>query len=271
MSVCKAVMPKIDKALVQQSFDLASTSYHQFTSLQRMIGDRLIEQQKERTAEPLTVLDVGSGTGYLTRKLSQMKGVERLYALDISTAMLNQTELNTKGLNVTGRICADAEQLPLQSESVGAIYSNLAYQWCSELQQAFKETNRVLQQHGVLAFSTFGEKTLFELKNAWRTIDQAVHVNTFIDQQTIERYVEKAGFNEIVVHSEDIVVHYQTPMQLMLELKGMGAHNINPGRNTGLTGVRSFKRMMQAYESKRTEKGIPATFQAVYGYAKKQC
>ena len=269
MSVCKAVMPKIDKALVQQSFDLASTSYHQFTGLQRLIGDRLIEQRKESVSEALTVLDVGSGTGYLTRKLSQTKGVEHLYALDISTAMLSQTKLNTKGLNLTARICADAEQLPLQSASVDAVYSNLAYQWCSELQQAFDESNRVLRQQGVFAFSTFGEKTLFELKNAWRSVDQAVHVNTFIDQQTIERYVEKAGFSEIVVCSEDIVMHYQTPLQLMLELKGMGAHNINPGRNVGLTGVRGFKGMMQTYESTRTEKGIPATFQAVYGYAKK--
>jgi len=256
-------MPKIDKALVQQSFDLASTSYHQFTGLQRLIGDRLIDQQKESVVEALTVLDVGSGTGYLTRKLSQLKGLKHLYALDISTAMLNQTELNTRGLNLTARICADAEQLPLQSASVDAIYSNLAYQWCSELQQAFEESNRVLRQHGLFAFSTFGEKTLIELKNAWRSVEQALHVNTFIDQQTIERYVERAGFSEIVVRSEEIVVHYQTPMQLMLELKGMGAHNINPGRNVGLNGDGGLKSMMQTYELMRKEKEIPANFQAV--------
>jgi malonyl-CoA O-methyltransferase len=66
------------------------------------------------------------------------------------------------------------------------------------------------------------------------------------------------------VVSEDIVMYYESPKELMLSLKGMGAHNINQGRNRGLTGVTAYKTMLNDYERLRSKKGIPATFQAVY-------
>jgi len=64
-------------------------------------------------------------------------------------------------------------------------------------------------------------------------------------------------------------MHYDTPKQLMLDLKGMGAHNVNKGRRKGLTGIHAFKSMLLAYERLRVTEGIPATYEAVYVYAQK--
>ncbi|ORU93507.1 MAG: malonyl-[acyl-carrier protein] O-methyltransferase BioC [Cycloclasticus sp. symbiont of Bathymodiolus heckerae] len=256
-----------DKQVVQQSFDLASDRYNQFTSLQRTIGDRLLERID--VCSQGNVLDIGSGTGYLTKKLTELNHADDVYALDISTGMLQQTKLNTRQSSLNGFICADAENLPLAKESIRAVYSNLAYQWCSNLGKAIGDVHDILQTDGVFAFSTFGPKTLQELKSVWATVDGAVHVNYFEDMSDIQGYLERSGFKQITVRSEDIVVHYDTPKQLMLGLKGMGAHNINQGRNKGLTGVGAFKAMLKKYEGLRVESGIPATYEAVYVYAKK--
>ena len=96
-----------------------------------------------------------------------------------------------------------------------------------------------------------------------------MHVNSFVDISLIEQYLQAAGFVDVSVISEDIVMYYESPKQLMLDLKGMGAQNINQGRNQGLMGVKAFKSMIKTYESLRADKGIPATFQAIYCYAKK--
>lgn len=269
MSANSAEKQAFDKAMVRQSFGLAAESYNQFTSLQRTIGDRLFACIAGTDQRLMSALDIGSGTGYLTKKINQLDRVNQLYALDICSQMLKQTQLNMRGLKPLRLMCADAERLPLDSSIVGMVCSNLAYQWCSDLQRAFDESYRVLQPRGSFFFSTFGEKTLYELKDCWKSVDQAVHVNSFVDTETISGHLQAAGFNNISVQSEDIVRYYQTPKELMLELKGMGAHNINKGRKPGLTGVRGFKSMLDVYESRRTDKGIPATFQALYAYANK--
>jgi len=258
-----------DKSQVQQSFALASSSYNQFTALQRTIGDQLLKQQPELSTVSIKALDIGAGTGYLTKKIMSLEAVNEVYALDIATAMLQQTRANVQAVKSLELIAADAENLPLATEVVGAVYSNVAYQWCSQLEQAFAESHRVLQQGGCFSLSTFGTRTLIELKSAWAAADDAVHVNDFLNTETIQQYLTAVGFNEISVLSEDIVMYYDSPKQLMLDLKGMGAHNMNVGRNHGLTGVSAYKRMLAAYEGLRTEQGIPATFQAVYAYARK--
>jgi malonyl-CoA O-methyltransferase len=54
----------------------------------------------------------------------------------------------------------------------------------------------------------------------------------------------------------------------MRDLKVLGAHNINPGRNPGLTGRRALKTMMEAYERFRQQDGLlPATYEVIYGHA----
>lgn len=255
-------MSGFNKGAVQQSFDGASTHYDQFTSMQRLMGNRLMAFQSE---EPLgDVLDVGSGTGYLTRKLRQLSRVESLYALDIAMGMLKQTRQQMASKQLNGAVCADAECLAIKSNCLNVVYSNVAYQWCSNLPLAFKEVHRVLKQDGRFVFSTFGPRTLHELKAAWAVADNAVHVNEFVDIELIRHALLTAGFSNVRVSSEDVVIDYVSPKELMLGLKGMGAHNMNQGRKQGLTGVTVYKAMLNAYENLRTKQGVPATFQAIY-------
>lgn len=257
----------LDKRVVRESFDLASGGYNEFTSLQRAIGDRLLEQVDLRVQG--CVLDIGSGTGYLTKKLTALVTAYEVYALDISASMLQQTKLNVQQSALNGLICADAENLPLANESAALICSNLAYQWCSNLSKAIADSYSALQSEGMMLFSTFGPQTLHELKGVWATVDDAVHVNSFDSVADIRTHLEKAGFEKINIRSENIVMHYETPKQLMLSLKGMGAHNINQGRKKSLTGATVFRAMLKEYEVLRVVQGIPATYEAVYVYAKK--
>lgn len=259
-----------NKAVVRQSFDDASDSYNQFTSLQREIGSRLLEQRDAlNSPAPKKVLDIGAGTGYLTKKISEINGLRELYGLDIAVGMLNKTKSHLGEFKAAGLICADAESIPLAGSAVNAVYSNLAYQWCSDLQRAIDEAYRVIKPEGTFTFSTFGPQTLRELKASWSSADNGVHVNEFIDDDSIRNYLAEAGFCNIDVSSENIINYYDSPKHLMLDLKGMGAHNMNPGRNHGLTGIKAFKSMLSAYEALRTEKGVPACFQAVYVTAEK--
>ncbi|MCW9088725.1 MAG: malonyl-[acyl-carrier protein] O-methyltransferase BioC, partial [Gammaproteobacteria bacterium] len=61
---------------------------------------------------------------------------------------------------------------------------------------------------------------------------------------------------------------YRDSMTLMRDLKALGAHNVNPGRNQGLTGPRKVQAVLAAYEQFRRADGLlPATYEVLTGHA----
>ncbi|PCI21502.1 MAG: malonyl-[acyl-carrier protein] O-methyltransferase BioC [Piscirickettsiaceae bacterium] len=254
----------IDKQLVRRSFEQAAGHYNQFTSLQRDIGNRLMANYIGAELVVDNMVDIGCGTGYLTNKLIQAYPSSNLYAVDISFAMLQQTKQQVATSQYLNLGCADADKLPFAASSMDVVCSNLAFQWCSNLEKTFAQAAAILKENGQFIFATFGPQTLKELKYAWGFADNSVHINQFSSVEEISAALSVSGFANISIYTEDLVLSYKTPHALMRDLKGMGAHNINTSRNRGLTGVKSFQRMINAYQSLLENDCLPATFQAVY-------
>ena len=278
----------IDKRLVRRSFDRAAANYDSAAFLQQEIGDRLVERLDLVRLQPATILDVGAGTGYVADALQRRYAEARVVVSDIAPAMLQQARRRVLGVasgaglaarigrmsaglfKSTSRfsfVAADAEALPLADASVDLLVSNLALQWCPDLDAAFGEFRRVLRPEGLLMFTTFGPDTLKELRAAWSQLDQRSHVNAFIDMHDIGDALMRAGLSEPVMDVEIMTVTYPGVMPLMKDLKTIGAHNVNAGRPRGMTGRRQLRQLEEAYEPWRCEGVLPATYEVVYGHA----
>jgi malonyl-CoA O-methyltransferase len=64
-------------------------------------------------------------------------------------------------------------------------------------------------------------------------------------------------------------MEYARVRDLLDELKALGAHNMNRNRPTGLTSRRALQGMLQAYETRRTESLLPATYDVIFGVLEK--
>ncbi len=263
---------QLDKRLIRESFDRAAAGYDEVAILQQEVGQRLLERLELIKLEPSRIIDVGAGTGQLSSELARRYKGSEVIAVDLAPKMLNQAR---QRLSMTARwfgkqrfLCADADHLPLADNSVEMIFSNFAIQWCSDLDQTFGEFQRVLKPDGLLLFTTFGPDTLKELRQAWRAVDDAVHVNSFIDMHDIGDAMLRAGFSDPVMDTERLTLTYKDGMAVMRDLKAMGAHNISAGRNHSLTGKAKLKQMLVAYEDFRNNEGLlPASYEVVYGHA----
>jgi malonyl-CoA O-methyltransferase len=128
----------------------------------------------------------------------------------------------------------------------------------------FEEFARVLKPGGFLAASSLGPDTLKELRAAWAEADDThPHVGTFLDIHDLGDAAFAAGLREPVLDVDRIVTRYDTPRDLLHELKGLGVTNADAQRAKGLTGKARFARMLQAYEQTRHEGKIPATWEVV--------
>ncbi len=257
----------IDQRRMRRHFDQSASEYDGVAVVQREVGRRLFERLDLIRLTPQRVLDLGCGTGLLSEQLGKRFRDAELVSLDISAAMLRQARRRKGWFRSQRFVCADAQRLPLASASVDMIFSNLTFQWCNDLEAAFKECRRVLRPGGVLLYSTLGPDTLHELRKSWRAADEYNHVNAFYDMHDIGDTMVRAGLAEPVMDVERLTVTYPTVAKLMEDLKKLGARNATAGRPRGLMGKQRLNAMMQAYESFRRDGVLPATYEVVYGHA----
>jgi malonyl-ACP O-methyltransferase BioC len=181
--------------------------------------------QTESLPTQMRILDAGCGTGHASAALMKKYPKAELVSLDLALGMLWKTQLVNASLanrikRVFGQaqqnlLCADIEQLPLADASVDMIFSNLAIQWCNDLDAAFAGMHRVLRTDGLLTFSTLGPDTLKELRAASKTNAERVSVSRFFDMHDIGDALVRAGFSAPVLDVERVVLTYDDAIDVM--------------------------------------------------------
>jgi malonyl-CoA O-methyltransferase len=256
---------QLDRARVRASFARASAGYEAAARLQVQVADELLTRLGDFRFAPRVVLDLGAGTGRVTRELKRRYPRAQVVALDIADAMLREARRHLRPWRRFARVCADALRLPLKDGSVDLVFSSLMLQWCQPLDAALAEVRRVLQPGGFFGFSTFGLATLQELRSAWAAADGYNHVNHFPEVQEVGDALLRAGLTEPVLDVDRLELAYPDVLALMRDLKAIGAHNVTAGRPRNLAGRGRLARVAAAYERERRASGLPATWEVIYG------
>ena len=259
----------IDKGRVRASFDRAANTYDAAAVLQKLVRDEMLSRLDLVKIKPKAILDAGCGTGHGSFCLQKRFRNAQVYSLDIALGMLQKTNAQRpflhKILGKNSLVCADIEHLPIASASMGLVWSNLALQWCNDLDGAFSEVARVLQPNALFMFSTFGPDTLKELRAA--TSNGHTHVSRFIDMHDIGDALTRGGFSAPVLDVEHYTMTYDDVKSVMKDLKNIGAHNATQGRARGLQGKGFLQNLTRQYEQFRSQGKLPATFEVIYGHA----
>lgn len=259
--------PDWEKAAVAASFSRAASSYDSVAQLQRDVGEQLLTYLDAAPAAVDTVLDLGCGTGYFCAPLKARYPEARYLGLDLAAGMV---EYARKRCEAGGEwLVADAESLPLASESIDLIFSSLTVQWCARPRHLLAELSRILKPGGWCVFTSLGPETLSELRAAWAAVDGHQHVNTFLPGASLLAAAEHLPGTELTLNEQMYRMEYTRVRDLLDELKTLGAHNMNRSRPSGLTSRRALQGMLQAYESRRSQGVLPATYEVIFGVLKK--
>lgn len=259
-----------DPALVAASFNAAAGDYDAIAVLQRTVAEGLLERLEMMRIQPRRILDLGSGTGGAARALARRYRGSRVIQADLALNMLRESRRRPpRWFSRQHFLCADAARLPLRDGSIELTFSSLMLQWCPDPEAVFAGIRRVMRPGGLILFSSLGPDTLRELRESWREAgdDEAVHVNRFYDMHDVGDALIRAGFADPVMEVEMMTLSYAEAGELMRELKRLGACNVNTGRRRSLTGKDRMARMRRAYERRRRDGRLPATYEVVYGHA----
>ncbi|MDQ6955836.1 MAG: malonyl-ACP O-methyltransferase BioC [Mariprofundaceae bacterium] len=270
----------IHRPHVKRAFSGAAETYDHHAVLQREIGDRLIAHLDFTKIAPKRILDIGCGTGYVTRLLTQKFKKSHVTGLDLSESMVRHAR-KQHGIRLPWHgkrhhCIADGCALPFTDASFDLVTSNLAMQWVANPADMLAEMRRTLAPGGLMLFSTFGRRTLAELRQSMAELAannenrKAGHVLPFPDVMSLGDVLNQLPIELPVIDSDLFTLTYPNVMALVRELKGLGASSSAiSGRSGGLYGRRLLKELDATYGAKhRMEDGqIRATFEALYAQA----
>jgi malonyl-CoA O-methyltransferase len=260
-----------DKRSARRAFDRAAARYDDNAAVQQEVGRRLLDHLEGINLLPRRIVDLGCGTGAHLDALHRRYPGANVIGVDLSAAMLARAQVRAPWWRrIAGGgpalVRADAERLPLAAASSDFTFSNLALHWCDP-QNFFAEASRTLATGGLLLFSTFGPDTLRELRAAFRTVDEAPHVHSFIDMHDLGDALVHAGFGDPVMEMETLTIEYANIAGLARDLRSTGGTNAMGARRRGLMAPARWNRMVERYEAQRRGGALPATCEVVYGHA----
>lgn len=255
---------KLAKDQIARQFSRAASTYDLAAQLQNEMATRLIEAIPNKTTG--TLVDLGCGTGWALNQFAQMNRYQ-LTAIDLAPGMIEiaQSRVPTATFH-----CCDLEETPLPDDAADIVFSNAAIQWC-DAAGAICEMNRICKSRGSIVCSTFGPKTLTEIRSAWKSSDDASdRVHYFDSAELVKSTMLELGLENVLVETVDRVLSFNSVDALLQNIKQLGATNASTTRQTGLLGTKRYRQFRQVFERRLEIDGnLNLTFECVFASARK--
>ena len=254
---------KSDKNKIKHSFDNKAFSYDDYAIVQKEVSNRLLERLSVIKIQPENILDIGCGTGNLSKMISDLFPNATLNCLDISFNMLSESYKKNPNFNF---ILSDAENMPFKNNKFDLIVSSFTLHWCDEIEKIFFDIHRFLKYDGLFLFTTVGPSTLEELRKAYSFIDKEPHTNNFSDMHLYGDSLLKFGFHDPVMDTEKIVIEYESFQDVLNSLKKTGANTVI-GQQPKFFNKSSYQQLSENYPINTANNRLPVTYEMIYGIA----
>jgi len=261
---------RVDKGRVRAAFSRGAAAYDGRTEVQAEVRARVLALAAAAAPEARRVLDVGCGTGRLLADLAgPARPRLRAAGLDLAPGMCAAARAAAPAAAISA---GDAEALPFRGGAFDLVLSTSAFQWLPRLGPAVRECARVLAPGGTLVVALFAERTLHELKAAWREAAAGRwpdRTHRFFTPGDVAGAFAEAGLTGIRLEEAERVERHPDARSLLRSLKAIGAQNAAPeAGSAGLAGRRVTLEMLRRYdEAYGGSSGVPATWHVVYALA----
>jgi len=235
-----------DKDQISLNFSRSAPDYEQHAVLQKQLADELFSSLGR--LKPERILDIGCGTGYLTRNLAKKYPRAQVVGIDIAPGMIAVANANNQFGNLRFQI-GDGEKFIL-NKSFDLVVSSASLQWM-DAGKVFRAIQSNLLPGGSFIFTTFGPRTLQEMRKSGFRVNRFVPVGRLVELLDESFRVEK-------ITSRMVEQYFKGVKELVCHLTEVGAQNPKPNRNV----LSAFKKYREQFGQNGS---IVASYEVISG------
>lgn len=201
------------KQKIGDSFGKQVISYNRHASLQKKCAQKLCGFLPD--TNPLRILEIGCGTGFLTEELQSKYPKAEILGIDISKEMIFSCSQKFTGYQNLSFQIADGENFN-STEKFDLIISNLTIQWFEHPVQGLQNLCKNLKDNGKLFFSTIGQKSFQEWEN-------------ILENLKLPSGILPAPSYDGIFEENERIIKYQNTINFLQSFKKIGAHQPREG------------------------------------------
>ncbi len=261
-------------------FNRAAGSYEKYAQVQESMANTLSqfkgwpEFDGHFKGDGLRILEMGCGTGLLTRKLLARFPDAAMAATDIAPAMLEvaRASMSASMTNGTQFFLIDASG---QADSPDAIRklapfhlaaSNALVQWFPDLTSHFRRVHSLLSETGQYWLSGFSDDNFPELNAILRDPPFAYSGFPGHGLDAVAEAARAAGFSVAYLESETLPVTYPSTEALLGAIRGLGASR-RPEKKLTRSNLETL--VLRYQERYSTQSGVYATWRPWFAALRK--
>ena len=210
----------IDKKIVAKNFSAQFKNYDDFALVQKKCAKKLCDFSKKFIKNNDFVLDLGSGTSFVSKDLSTHKSC-KIFETDISFNMLQSWQNRPSDCFA---INCDISQLPFKNATFDFIISSFALQWLEDFDKLFASLQQIAKVGTIVAFCFPIEYSLEKIKNASRNSGCNFNFRNLANQNNIKEKLLKNNFKEILFLEETIAQESKDGVGFLKNIKKIGAN-----------------------------------------------
>jgi len=238
-------------------FGRAARTYHRSTPIQAAMAQRLVDALP-RDLRPGSVLELGCGTGHLTRALAKSFPQAPILATDLSEAMLRTARENWDLPSPPTWQRLDARNPELRGRSFDLVASNALVQWFPDLGEHFRTCREVCSLEGRLAVSGFCDDHFPELDRILTHPPFDYPRGPGHSLPTVSAAIQGTGWELTSLVTEEWPESYPSAWSFLGRLRDSGANRSPPsGRSMGRLGLRQ---LLDHLDGQATAEGLQITW-----------
>lgn len=254
---------------LQARFSAAAMVYDDFASVQRVVADRLLEGIA-CGAPPCRVLDIGCGTGHLTRQLAATWPSAKVEGIDLAAGMIDQARRRNVSRSGPEFIVGDA-MAHTCAVPYDLLVSSSTLHWIQPLRHTLANLAGLLAPGGHFAFAIMLDQTLRELHAARaQIVPDNLPSESMPAAECVRAALAAAGLTPERQEEKSHVVHAPSARVMVRQLRSQGVTGGALSRGNRSLTRHQVHQLLAYYDAHfRDAAGVTATYHAGYYWGRR--